>query len=497
MSVFPIESPKSTPTGRPPVIWVDLDDLLAYVTSFRQPSGIQRVLIEVGRALHEDDPEGHFVRFCRHDQLRDSFIPVSWESVEAAIEFKSVPSSSALPQFGRERGPFRSALRSILARLPHDIREPIGRLLRAFVQATSALFDLVVAGFRGVARLARNLVDTAPRPGPPQSVSSPVSGNITAGDILLAIGAAWIDPNFEKRLSRLRRKLGLQYAVIVYDLIPLVRPEWVHPAASQEFRMWWETAVPQADFLFAISKATARDVESKALKDGITLRGPVVPIPMGSGFGNTLKSATGTLPTALSPGDYALFVSTIDVRKNHLTMFRVWRRLLETRLPNEVPKLVFVGRVGWLVADLLQQIANTVNLEGHLILLPDVSDAELATLYAGCRFTLFPSLYEGWGLPVTESLAFGKPCIASDRTSVPEAGGNLARYVDPENVLAWVAEIGFWLDHPDALAEWEARIRREFRPVPWSETASALRRAIGIDAADVNDPAPVAAPATP
>ena len=61
------------------------------------------------------------------------------------------------------------------------------------------------------------------------------------------------------------------------------------------------------------------------------------------------------------------------------------------------------------------------------------SDAELAFLYRNCRFTVFPSLYEGWGLPIGESLWFGKLCIASKTSSMPEVGGDLVDYVDPKD----------------------------------------------------------------
>ena len=100
----------------------------------------------------------------------------------------------------------------------------------------------------------------------------------------------------------------------------------------------------------------------------------------------------------------------------------------------QVPTLVFAGRVGWLVADLMQQLENAEWFGGKIRLIEGPSDGELATLYQDCLFTLFPSHYEGWGLPVTESLAHGVPCLAADRTSLPEAGGRFARYFDPDNL---------------------------------------------------------------
>jgi glycosyltransferase involved in cell wall biosynthesis len=127
-----------------------------------------------------------------------------------------------------------------------------------------------------------------------------------------------------------------------------------------------------------------------------------------------------------------------------------------------------------MVADLLAELANSDYLGGKVVLLEHPDDAELAALYRGCLFTVFPSLYEGWGLPVSESLAFGKPCLASAATAVPEAGGELARYFDPESVPDALRALRSVLDDPAALPAWEAEVRARFRPTPWSETARAI-----------------------
>jgi glycosyltransferase involved in cell wall biosynthesis len=211
----------------------------------------------------------------------------------------------------------------------------------------------------------------------------------------------------------------------------------------------------------------------------------VIPIPIGTSFGvpdNPIQaSRTPRLPLN---GSYALIVSTIEARKNHILLFRVWRRMLDEMPRESVPSLVFAGRIGWLVDDLLKQIANTNNLDGKLLLIENPTDAELVALYEGCRFTMFPSFFEGWGLPVTESLAMGKPCLTSDRTSLPEAGGRLARRFDPDNLHDAYRTIREVVDDPAGLKYWEAQIRQEFLPVFWSTTAEALLSGLG-NSADI------------
>jgi glycosyltransferase involved in cell wall biosynthesis len=142
----------------------------------------------------------------------------------------------------------------------------------------------------------------------------------------------------------------------------------------------------------------------------------------------------------------------------------------------------------------MQQIANTDHLNGKLLIIEDPSDKELVSLYSGCLFTLFPSFYEGWGLPVTESLAFGKPCFISNRTSLPEAGGKLARSFDPDDLQDAYAKIRNVIEDRADLMRWEDTVKREFTPVSWSTTVEALLQGLRQPLAAVADGAIVTPP---
>jgi glycosyltransferase involved in cell wall biosynthesis len=132
----------------------------------------------------------------------------------------------------------------------------------------------------------------------------------------------------------------------------------------------------------------------------------------------------------------------------------------------------------------MAQLDNAEYLGGKIVLIENPTDAELDALYRGCMFTVFPSLYEGWGLPVTESLALGKPCVIANGTSLPEAGGPLARYFDPDNANDAYRVIRATIEDRPGLAAWTARVVQEFRPVPWEATADAILA--GLDRADVS-----------
>ena len=95
-------------------------------------------------------------------------------------------------------------------------------------------------------------------------------------------------------------------------------------------------------------------------------------------------------------------------------------------------------------------------------------------LYDRCLYTVYPSLYEGWGLPVHESFEFGKFCLCSNGGSLPEAGGDLAEYLDPWDLNAWVERIRYFADHPDEIEKRNQMIARQFRPHSWHDTSRSI-----------------------
>ncbi len=145
---------------------------------------------------------------------------------------------------------------------------------------------------------------------------------------------------------------------------------------------------------------------------------------------------------------------------------------------DSVPTLVFAGAVGWMVGDLMKAIESTNRLDGKLVLIHEPDDATLCALYQACRFTLFMSHYEGWGLPVSDSLAFRKICIASNKTAIPEAGGDFCPYVDPDNTTGAYELIRQLIENPNELMRLEERLRTQYKPVLWSTTARAVIEAV-------------------
>lgn len=130
------------------------------------------------------------------------------------------------------------------------------------------------------------------------------------------------------------------------------------------------------------------------------------------------------------PEHYLLTVATVEPRKNLVTLLAAYQQLRQ-RLGESCPPLVIVGRKGWNCADILdymQHLQEMIIFPGH------VSDEELITLYQMASVFIFPSLYEGFGLPLLEAMLAGCPIISSNTSSLPEVAGDAALFVDPLHV---------------------------------------------------------------
>jgi alpha-1,3-rhamnosyl/mannosyltransferase len=138
-------------------------------------------------------------------------------------------------------------------------------------------------------------------------------------------------------------------------------------------------------------------------------------------------------PYSLQHGRYLLAVGTLEPRKNLALVFRAYRRLPQ-RIKRDYP-LVIAGMSGW-HTEVLRSELHDLSARGHLRLLGYVPEEALTALYSGAAMLLYPSFYEGFGLPPLEAMASGIPVITSNRASLPEVVGNAGWMVEPEDEIA-------------------------------------------------------------
>jgi glycosyltransferase involved in cell wall biosynthesis len=173
-------------------------------------------------------------------------------------------------------------------------------------------------------------------------------------------------------------------------------------------------------------------------------------------------------------GDDLLFVGTLEPRKNLPFLLGVFAEVRKVQ-PNL--RLVLAGRPGWGAAEVTAAIA-ALGLEQAVVLTGAISDAMLSALYRDARALVYPSLYEGFGLPVAEAMGCGVPVISSDTSSLPEVGGDAAILLSPTDQTAWVCATLNVLADAELRAGMVARGRRQAKKFDWDAVAARVGEAL-------------------
>lgn len=169
-------------------------------------------------------------------------------------------------------------------------------------------------------------------------------------------------------------------------------------------------------------------------------------------------------------GDYVLAVGSIQPRKNLVRLIAAYALLRHTLPPERLPQLVLVGKRAWLYGETLRAVEqhdlhNFVNFTGY------VSSADLPALYTGALCFVYPSYFEGFGLPPLEAMQCGAPVIAGDRTSLPEVVGEAGLLVDPFDERAIASTIERAISDEHLRAELRRKGLARARLFDWRETA--------------------------
>lgn len=213
--------------------------------------------------------------------------------------------------------------------------------------------------------------------------------------------------------------------VVIHDLASKIFPK-AYPAIErwlQEIAL--KRAVGRAERIIFVSQATRDDFYR--FYDFPKDRTNVVPLAPND---NLAVGSGGAYPS--SPAKpYMLFVGRLETRKNVVKIIEAYSEFRQSTTFEH--KLFLVGRAGFGYNNILDQIFRAKSWQKDIILPGYLSDANLSHLYAGASFFVFPSLYEGFGLPILDAFKFGLPVITSGVSSMPEVAGQAALYVDPNN----------------------------------------------------------------
>jgi glycosyltransferase involved in cell wall biosynthesis len=444
-------------------LWVDVGQLLRHEGRI---TGIQRTVSSI---LQEWLTQGVTFRLCAFSLVRQCYGEVSLQHLQSFIASLNTHTSAPrlTPQKTSEaetkRG-VKKAVRALLRRLHPELKLACRDSLSCVRHLARFLNPL------------KSAADSPDRALPPTSHFS-----FGPGDVLLIPAGAWDDVGACECLRTIRQSCSLSVVPLIYDLIPLKIPQVCARGLPAAYRDWIEQLLGISDLMLGISEHTRRDLLDEARQRGWAAP-PVEVIRLGDKLAEHVEPIRPHDLPACFNGPFALNVGTIEPRKNPELLYHLWRRLVQKH-GSETPPLILAGRPGWLTADLMHFIEHDTLLQGKLLLLPDLTDPELRWLYENCLFTLYPSHYEGWGLPVAESLAHGKFCICSNASSLPEIAGDLVDYHDPLDLPGCLTLVERALFEPGFLEARQERVRRLFLVTPWQATAQqvldALRRRLG------------------
>ena len=308
-----------------------------------------------------------------------------------------------------------------------------------------------------VQAFARHILDSAP--------FIPPTGSGPGLGVLFTFGDFWTEAGFFTAIDDMRAN-GRKLVALIHDLIPITHPHFAEAEVADKMAAAFDRLRGRCDWMIGISSQTHEDIlrcgHRSEASSIVRLCHEFSPAQSG-------PPAPGGALSRVNGQRFVLCVGTIEPRKNHEILLRLWRAYrAEGAAP---PLLVLAGRQGWAAGDLIAEIDQTPGV----LRLPDVSEEDLAALYRACDLTVFPSFVEGWGLPPGESLSCGKLCVASN--AVADVSDALLTF-DPNSLEDLRRVLDPLLFDPGALEDATAEARRLFAPRGWDEVAAEISQVI-------------------
>ena len=251
---------------------------------------------------------------------------------------------------------------------------------------------------------------------------------LEANGIIVSLGASWASDYVG--VSKLAKAYGCEVVSFVHDIISLSMPANAVTGAKYKitkFENWLKFIASNSKLLLCNSAFTEADLRRYFNKNGIVARTAVVRFPhefkVSADRSGEIRSGVKKLIAA----KYAVCVGRIETRKNVIGLLKAWAESREVQ-DATTNLLIIAGKPGAMAGEVFEFLQKTGNVSETVQVIDSPNDLELELLYRNCQFTVFPSIFEGWGLPIGESLWFGKPVICADNASMPEVGGELATY---------------------------------------------------------------------
>jgi glycosyltransferase involved in cell wall biosynthesis len=299
-----------------------------------------------------------------------------------------------------------------------------------------------------------------------------VPARFAEGDSLFLAGSFWLG-RYLPRLLAQARAAGTPISAFVHDTLLISHPEWLPGRHGRQFHRGCDALLPACAAIMCNTQHTKKELRRLArLPEN-------VPIEVCRLADEPFEGPSTPMPPAIAQWltkRYVLFVSTIIPRKNHALLLEAWHDLWR-RMGPATPHLLIAGR--GVLDSRLAAMADRDRAEGgRVIWLGSVDDSSLEALYRSAWMTAYPSLGEGYGLPVAEALARGKICLGAPSGGIAEVSADLIDIIDPHDPQSVVDRVSLYAANPKELAAREAAIAEHYRPTGWSDVAHTIRRVL-------------------
>lgn len=452
-------------------VYIDVTDFITWQGNF---SGIQRVVYETGLRLAKS--KSIDLKYVYYSDKTRQFFSVNVDVFTEAQKSRqgNAQDSSNDEQVLSARQKAMQFAKSTYRRLPDSIGRPAKRTYN-YTRHHAGLF--LNEYVRPATRFLKNR--STPRehvPGIYADHMTPLE--ITSADTFLILGQGWYgpkwyDPSLIRELAKLKREKRFALGILIHDTIPVSHPEFYSGGFTGVYDEFLFEGLIIADQVFTVSQSTRRDVEAYCA-DNYIKTPPITVVQLGDNFADAVPVKPYSVR---EKEEFVLAVGSFEIRKNYIVLYQAVKQAQLMGIT--LPKIVIVGRQGFLSRDLDQLIESDYSVKDTFVHFSHISDGELAWLYKNAMFTVYPSVYEGWGLPIAESLYNGKFCISSNTSSMPEVGGKLVDYVSPYDVVGWMEAIHKYASNKKLLREKTTAVEAHAKaPYSWDDTAKTIEKAL-------------------
>lgn len=264
-------------------------------------------------------------------------------------------------------------------------------------------------------------------------------------------------------------------AISILDTSYINFPKSFKKSDLWQLKNWTAYSVKKTKKIFTISQNSKDDIIKEY---GLSEERVVVTYP---GIKNESRimnqeSGKGTIAKKYGiEGDYILFVGTLQPRKNIVRLIEAFS-CISSSIINPL-SLIIVGNKGWKYEEILEA-PKKFNIQNKVKFLDSVSDEDLISFYQNAFCFVLPSLYEGFGLPVLEAMQYGCPVITSNVSSLPEAGGDAALYVDPLSVDDIAKKLELIINDNDLKQKLIKKGHEQVKKFSWENTARKTLKAL-------------------